>query len=360
MSACMIMARKTGILRRVFARIFAVGLLILQGVIMNYYLIVDRDSLAWFAWIATDVIVLIAWVFTMWMSHRKSQSTTNVTKDELKFAYLAWIVYALHLVPQVATLFKLKASLLDEKLIFGPNMLKMTLCLTPMLFLFLIYAHHDAKSHSRRKYYLEKMTAAVTLDLFDSVEMLEYLFEKDAITLGLENAILAFSCMNIFLPTFALFELKFNKFHDSGEISPISFKFIYICSFMFFVNVPFLVLRLILWHGYNLDVSVLLAKNALAIVMGVIEIMEFCGQQRPRRCESCSRTFAKEFFKSHRKACSPDENMEMINAGDETRNGKGTSEFEAKDLKTNEINSDSKNVVSDTYDISPTTEKTYV
>ena len=353
------MAWKTGILRRVVARIFAVILLILQGVILDYYLIVQENSSAWFAWIVTDAIVLIAWVFAMWMSHRKSQSATKTTKDELKFAYLAWIVYAVHLVPQLATLFKLKASLLDESLIFGPNMLKMNLCLTPMLFLFLIYAHHDAKSHSRRKYYLEKMTAAVTLDLFDSVEMLEYLFDKDKITLGLENAILAFSCMNIFLPTFALFELKFNKFHESGEISPISFKFIYICSFMFFVNVPFLVLRLILWHEYHLDISVLLAKNALAIVMGIIEIMEFFGEQRPRRCQSCSKTFAKDFFKSHRQVCSPNENMEMMIAYDEARNGKETLKFNSEDLSPNNISS-STNVDLDTHDSSPTSKETYV
>ena len=353
------MAWKTGILRRVVARIFAVILLILQGVILDYYLIVQENSSAWFAWIVTDAIVLIAWVFAMWMSHRKSQSATKTTKDELKFAYLAWIVYAVHLVPQLATLFKLKASLLDESLIFGPNMLKMNLCLTPMLFLFLIYAHHDAKSHSRRKYYLEKMTAAVTLDLFDSVEMLEYLFDKDKITLGLENAILAFSCMNIFLPTFALFELKFNKFHESGEISPISFKFIYICSFMFFVNVPFLVLRLILWHEYHLDISVLLAKNALAIVMGIIEIMEFFGEQRPRRCQSCSKTFAKDFFKSHRQVCSPNENMEMMIAYDEARNGRETLKFNSEDLSPNDISS-STNVDLDTHDSSPTSKETYV
>ena len=233
-------------------------------------------------------------------------------------------------------------------------MLKMNLCLTPMLFLFLIYAHHDAKSHSRRKYYLEKMTAAVTLDLFDSVEMLEYLFDKDKITIELENAILAFSCMNIFLPTFALFELKYNKFHESGEISPISFKFIYICSFMFFVNVPFLVLRLILWHGYQLDVSVLLAKNALAIVMGIIEIMEFFGEQRPRRCKVCSKTFAKVFFKSHLKTCSPAEgNCEMIAQG-ETRNGIS----EQEPLKLNNTMHNDSFPVADK--ISPTTLKTYV
>jgi len=350
------MARKTGIYRRVVARIFAVGLLILQGVILDYYLIFEESSSASFAWIGTDAVVLAAWVFTMWMSHRKSQSSTaKATKDELKFAFLAWIVYAVHLVPQVATLFKRKASLLEEKLVFGQNMLKMNLCLTPMLFLFLIYAHHDAKSHSRRKYYLEKMTAAVTLDLFDSVEMLEYLFDRDKITIGLENAILAFSCMNIFLPTFALFELKYNKFHDSGEISPISFKFIYICSFMFFVNVPFLVLRLILWHGYHLDISVLLAKNALGIIMGIIEIMEFFGDQRPRRCENCSRTFAKGFFKSHRQICSLNEDLEMT-ARDEAKNGKE----KVVNLKDLEPNESSTNILLNASDISPTSRETYV
>ena len=318
------MASKTAIFRRVFARILAVSLLILQGGILDYYLVVEKSSSTWFAWIITDVIVLFAWVFTMWMSHRKSQSrrVETMAKDEIKFAYIAWIVYAVHLVPQVATIFKHEAIVFyDEERLFGSNMLKMNLCLTPMLFLFLIYAHHDAKSHSRRKYYLEKMTAAVTLDLFDSVEMLEYLFDKEKIPVELQNAILAFSCMNIFLPTFALFELRFNKFHDNGEVSPISFKFIYICSFMFFVNIPFLVLRLILWHGYHLDVSVLLAKNALAIIMGIIEIFEFFGEQRPRRCDACTRTFAKDVFKAHIKICSPalEQRTEMT-ACVETRN----------------------------------------
>ena len=306
------MARKTAVYRRAFARILAIVLLVLQGVMLDYYLIIDGSSSWVFAWIITDAIVLSAWIFTMWMSHRKSQSINAVAKDEIKLAYIAWIVYAVHLVPQLATLFKLKATVFDnEKLVFGPNTLKMNLCLTPLLFLFLIYAHHDAKSHSRRKYYLEKMTAAVALDLFDSVEMLEYLFDAEKIPIEMQNAILAFSCMNIFLPTFALFELKFNKFHDSGEVSPISFKFIYICSFMVFVNIPFLVLRLILWHDYHLDISVLLAKNALAIIMGIIEMFEFFGEQRPRRCGTCARTFAKDFFKAHRKICLTENDVKM-------------------------------------------------
>ena len=306
----MVSMRKTAIYRRIFARIFAVILLVFQGILLDYYLIVNEKSSWWFAWISTDVIVLLAWIFTMYVSHRK---LTQNKDDEIKFAFVAWIVYTVHLVPQIATLFKMKTRVFDdENLAFGGNTLKMNLCLTPMLFLFLIYAHHDAKSLSRRKCYLEKITAAVTLDLFDSVEMLEYLFERGSLPTEVETAILVFSCTNIFLPTFALFELKYNKFHDSGEVSPISFRFIYIFSFMFFVNVPFFVLRMILWHKYHLDISVLLAKNALAITLGVLEIFEFYGNQRPRRCESCAKTFAKEFFKGHRKMCLTDGNPKLI------------------------------------------------
>ena len=305
------MARRTGIYRRALARFLAVVLLVVQGAILDYFLISGKPS-SWLAWIVTDVVVLSSWLVAMWMSQRKSLRSTDQVKDELKFAYIAWVVYAAHLVPQVATLFKLTAHRLDDNRLFGPNMLKMNLCLTPMLFLFLVFGHHDAKSHSRRKYYLEKMTAAVTLDLFDSVEMLEYLFDKEKITPAIENSILAFSCTNIFLPTFALFELKYNKFYDSGQVSPVSFKFIYICSFMLLVNVPFLVLRLILWHGYHLDISVLLAKNVLGVVMGLIEVFEFFGEQRPRRCDSCMKMFAKDFFKPHRKTCSQTEkDLEM-------------------------------------------------
>ena len=62
----------------------------------------------------------------MWMStKRKSHSfKTAVTEDGTKFAYIAWIVYALHLVPQVATLFKLVTPVYNDKKVgFGPNVI---------------------------------------------------------------------------------------------------------------------------------------------------------------------------------------------------------------------------------------------
>ena len=85
---------------------------------------------------------------------------------------------------------------------------------------------------------------------------------------------------------------------------------------MFLANAPFLVLRLVLWHGYHLDVSVLLAKNVLAVIMGFVEIVEFFGQQKPRKCEACLRTFAKEHFKTHNRMCLLDQRSRELFDGE--------------------------------------------
>ena len=101
----MTMVRKTAIYRWVLARILAVSFLILLGVVLDYYLIIEESSMWWFAWIITDAIVFFAWVYTMWMSWYLWG----------KICLHCLIVYAVHLVPQVATLFKLKAPVYDDE-----------------------------------------------------------------------------------------------------------------------------------------------------------------------------------------------------------------------------------------------------
>ena len=306
---------KTGKIRRVTSRIFAVILLILQGAVLDFYLAREKER-SWIAWIVTDVFVLAAWVYALAFSYRKKRNseTESYLSDELTIAYVAWIAYTLHLVPQIAVIMKLIGHKLDEEtMTFGPNVLLMNFCLTPILFLFLVLALHDTQPSSIRKFYLEKLVATVTIDLFDSVEMLEYLFSKHNLTPVIEHCILSFSCINLFLPTLALYELKHNKFHPSGEVSSISFKFLYICVFLLFVDLPFLVLRLILWHSFDLDVGVLLAKNVLGIILGLVDIAEYLADQRPKKCDHCGKTFDKTSFKSHLQLCViNDEEIEFV------------------------------------------------
>lgn len=101
----------------------------------------------------------------------------NPKGNDFTSTYVAWLVYAVHLVPQVATIFKMFADELDKDSFLNPNFLKLTLSITPMLFVCLVHSHHKSRESFARKTYVQILVSSVTLDLFDSVEILEYLFD---------------------------------------------------------------------------------------------------------------------------------------------------------------------------------------
>ena len=115
------------------------------------------------------------------------------------------------------------------------------------------------------------------------------------------DACLAFACINLFLPTLALYELNFSKF--DGEVTPVSFKIAYATSFVCLVNVPNLIIRSALWHKYDADVSVLLMKNVMYIVLGISDILESIGSERPQKCHKCLKTYSGHHFPQHVHGC---------------------------------------------------------
>ncbi|KAK3730520.1 hypothetical protein QZH41_005735 [Actinostola sp. cb2023] len=227
----------------IFGKILCIILLLLQGGVLDYYL-VKKSSSSYLGFITTDVIVLAVWVTVVfvakshcniWMkmrhpkfpkfkvSWKKSRNFDQEDAmhrenypDELPYAFIAWFAYtAVTLVPEVAVIFKNYAAQLEDVKLFHQNVLKIALCITPILFLLLVNSHHNANPNSSRKWYVDKLTGGVTLDLIDSIDFLEILFLNDIalnIPETLENAIIAFACINFFLPTLALLELSVNKF----------------------------------------------------------------------------------------------------------------------------------------------------
>ena len=290
-------------------RILALFLLVLQGGLLDYFL-VKHNSVKWLGWIVTDVFIFVIWLLAMLSSRvpicnlLRGCLVKNQNGNDFTVTYVAWLAYSIHLIPQVGTIFKKFSDDLDKEDFLNPNFLKLTLSITPMLFVCLIYSHHKTKESFARKMYVQMLVGSVTLDLFDSVEMLEYLFDKEKISTSVENAIIIFSCINLSLPVLALYELKNNDFHATGQVPPVSFKLIYVMSFLCLVNVPFLVIRAYLWDVYKLDVSILITKNILGIYFGIAEIFEYYGEARPKQCNECKKTFAKSHIKNHTKNCS--------------------------------------------------------
>ena len=294
--------------RNLLPRIIALVLLTIQVALLDYFLVKHQNA-KWLAWVVTGVFVLAVWTMAMLSSTIpmcdlfRGWLVKNPKGNDFTATYVAWLVYAVHLIPQVATIFKMFADQLDKDSFLNPNFLKLTLSITPMLFVCLVHSHHKTRESFARKTYVQILVSSVTLDLFDSVEILEYLFDKEFISSSVEIAIIVFSCINFCLPVLALYELKTNKFRETGQVPAISFKLLYVLSFLCFVNIPFLVIRAYLWHTFKLDVSILIAKNILGIIFGFTEIYEYYTETMPTRCDSCDETFAKSHVKSHIKAC---------------------------------------------------------
>ena len=301
-------------------------LLILQGAILDYYL-VEHHEFRSLGFIATDIIVLAIWIGVMFMAkqkflsklrkrrrpkekvdgkHRSSEVEFDDGADEIAYVFIAWLAYvAITLVPEVAVIFKRFADQLGDAKLFGQNILKIALCITPMLFLLLLNSHHDGKRYPKRRIYIDKLSAGVTLDLLDSIDILEVLFMDDLelnLPLGLENAIIAFACLNFFLPTLALLQLSAIV---KGQVHSAHFQFMYSISYILLVNVPLGAIRIILWTQYSQDVSVFIGKNIIASAIYMFDIYSTCGPEHPEKCPKCDKHFAPDSIDGHKVECSP-------------------------------------------------------
>ena len=300
----------------IIAKLCCVGMLLFQGIFLNIYL-VDVTSSKWNSlWIIADVFVIFIWIVTLVLAKRNFENRLKKARDnvdggnpedhpdEIRYGFIAWIVYILLLTPRVVIMMRKHASKLKEEDVLGPNFLKVTISSTPLIFLLLVYGYHNGKLSESRKYYIASLVGSVCLDLFDSIDLLEFLFTpegKRVFPQQYSDASLAFSVINFFLPTLALIEIYVNGF--TGRVTSFSFKVVYVFCYVFLINVPNLIIRSVLWHTYNSDVSVLIMKNVMCIALGVTEIFEYFGEDRPRKCEICNNWYRMSHFKKHYNAC---------------------------------------------------------
>lgn len=255
-------------------RIICTVIVIFQCVILDYYL-VSHKGYAWLAFILADLAVVFVFVAAFVISYRhllmsreSSTQMTEVRPGSLPLGYIAWGVYSLALVARIVVIFRTFVFNLSESDFFGPNLLKLSLSLSSPIFLLLLMTHNNAPITSPRRQYIEEITGNVPLDILDSVEILDVLFTQQSrilLPFSLEHAILSVSCINLVLPVLPLLTLSrthfgFKKLADGLLMG-------HRLLHMIVVNVPYLVIRLIIWHGAEQSVSVLLTKNIIMIFL---------------------------------------------------------------------------------------------
>ena len=203
-------------------------------------------------------------------------------EKNLQWLFVVWLAYIwCALIPLIGIIFGGDDPIenkLDSQIFFGPNVLKMTLCVTPLLLLLLLSTGTDSMSYRELIWLL---SLRIALDLFDSVEMLKVVLEENIvyhnIPRSFENAIIAFACISFILSPLQLMQVKT---HD-GEWK---YRKVTSCAQRtlqtLVVNCVFLGLRLALSLEYGKDASIFIAKNGIIILLNLFEIcsiFECCG-----------------------------------------------------------------------------------
>ena len=246
-------------------RLIIVICFIIQDIGLVYYLVDHFKDPKWWSFLVVFAPAIIAYTVACYMK-----------KKGYSFSWIVWLSYSAALIPMVVIIFDTFAKDLPTTNFWGPNALKSILSITPFIFLLLLYtvnSEYVSKS-------LELLAVSVTLDCFDSIELLENLLNK-SLTLGreLEITILAAACVNILFPALALFELRQEEKGRKRLKKKIKVARAFTQFALF--NLVYLFLRSFMWYQYGQDAAIFIAKNIIMAVNASFELCEVC------RCCGC-------------------------------------------------------------------------
>ena len=261
------------------SRVFFVIIIIIQGFLLLKYLVDHEGSKGYFGLAAAFIFLsLFIWFGAL---------CTGELKNRLG---IVWLFYMVALVMMIGWIFgdilighnKLREEMVTNNLcsesaknvtnsnsdtFFDSKFLKIILCLTPGEMLLLLTSVAD-KSGTFELIYL-----TTVMDLFDGIEMLEVLQENvcSKIPQGLEIAVLVAASLYFLLSSFQVQQVKFDENNEPKHRKKTTVANI---VFQMLLNLLFLILRLVLWFGYNFKSAIFIAKNVIALVIALVPVLE--------------------------------------------------------------------------------------
>lgn len=262
-------------------RILCLFLVIVQGAVLDYYL-VKYKNIYWCSWVVADIAVILVFVMAFIISYKHLQvakeavvKSSPIQTGSLPLGYFAWFVYSGFLATRVAIIFKEFAYKLKEEDFFGPNSLKINISMAAFVFILLLLCHHNADFDIDRQHLISELTGTIVFDVLDSVDVLDVMFEKKALDdfpIHLDTAIVVIACVNLILPTVPLMTLS--RTHFGHKQAPKEILMLHKMMLVFFVNLPLLIIRLLLWHVLSKDISIFPVKNVVVIFIVFHDLYE--------------------------------------------------------------------------------------
>ncbi|EDO33707.1 predicted protein [Nematostella vectensis] len=278
-----------------FLRLLFALFLIAQGILLDQYL-VQFVHPAFYSFLVLYLVAFIVWVLF------------TVGKIKINYLWTVWAAYScLALVPMLAAILGTVIYAYDQRVMtminangssghvtdtvgyltrnefFGPNVLKVTLCISPLLFLLLLTTTPEQTNRNA----VVNLCMMGTLELFDGIEMLEVFIghnQEHTVPSWLKTLIACFVCFSFFVSPLEIVESKVDQCGVWKRRRRIFVLYALLQALL--VNGAYLVIRLSLWLVYHLEASIFIAKNAITIMITLFEVFTACkcfgfGQELP-------------------------------------------------------------------------------
>ena len=240
------------------------SMLFLAQVILLTAFLETHFTKGWLVWPLLFLPAIVLFICFRCCTSKYANNDKNIL-----CVWVIWGAYIFAYIITVGTIFGTFAHKLTKDDTLGINALIGTLCITPALLVLLLQL---TICPSYRKHVLS-ISIFAALNIFDGIEMLEiFLMQKEAnfdLNKETEMCIVVFACFCFFLSPFGLAR---NKFKKKGVIEARK-KTSMLLSLLEIIgiNLPFLVIRAVIWHKY--EAAIFIAKNIVALVIGTLEFL---------------------------------------------------------------------------------------
>ena len=243
-------------------RVLFLALMVTQCLFLASYPAIYSSNLKWYLTILSYAPSVLMWLFLLLFKKAKLL--------KLRWLFVTWGLYVLGLVVSTAVVFAKVGDSLDKEKFLGPNVLKMVLCITPLLLLLLLNTAEDVKDH---KELVPSLCFQMAVDLFDAVEIIDIILEEKERSYGIPKgfgiAMVVLACISFLLSPWQMAENDLGK----GKLRRRTAKLRYIVEIIV-ENLAFLVIRLVIVFKYKKDESIFIAKNGIAFVLGFMRIRD--------------------------------------------------------------------------------------
>ncbi|KAJ9592285.1 hypothetical protein L9F63_001181 [Diploptera punctata] len=259
---------------------FMTLLLVVQGTILNYYLISHYSNTVFpYFWFLADFACLFAFLGTLTIAYQYLTASEDVSVEDrvyryspkqvfgskfptsklgvLPLSYVSWLFYTGILLAKVMMIFKSEIpDYLENYNVFGPQLLQVTIATSGIIFLLLVEGHNWAPRDSPRYTYVTSLCAKTGIEILDTVNLL-------ALLLVNETA-MCFVHLIFILPTLAVYKLSLSDLISERMSLPL--KIVYNLLHLCLIDIPYLAVRMYLWIAYAHNASIFLMKNVFGIV----------------------------------------------------------------------------------------------